>query len=219
MVSFLEALAEAGAGAEEQGSDGGFGAVKVGGDFGDAEVVDGGEEEGVAFGVGEAVDFAEDGGDVAGVGESLVGGCGVGDEGGGELVVELVGTDAAAAVDGEVPGDADEPDAEVADGREIELVGLGGVLEDAEEGVLDDVFGLGGVAEDGVGDAEEERGVGVDEGGEIGLRCCKVRGDQSHGPSPFPLAAGRHVSPSTGTDGRVWDSLGNIFVREFAGCC
>jgi hypothetical protein len=74
---------------------------------------------------------------VAGVGEGLAGGCGAGDEGGGEVVVELVGTDAAAAVDGEVPGDADVPDAEVADGREIELVGFAGVLQNAEEGVLD----------------------------------------------------------------------------------
>ena len=117
----LEPFAEAGAGAEEQGADGGFGAVEDGGDFGDAEFVDGGEEQGVALGFGEALDFAEGGGDLAGVGEGLVGGNGVGDEGFGEGFVELVGADAAAAVDGEVPGDADEPDAEVADCGELEL--------------------------------------------------------------------------------------------------
>jgi hypothetical protein len=40
-----------------------------------------------------------------------------------------------------------------------------------------------------VRDAEEQRGVGFDECGEIDLRCCSLRGDQSHGPSPFPVAA------------------------------
>jgi hypothetical protein len=39
------------------------------------------------------------------------------------------------------------------------------MFEYAEEDVLDYVFGLGAVAEDGVGHAEEQRGVGVDEGG------------------------------------------------------
>lgn len=190
MVSFLEALAEAGAGAEEQGSDCGFAAVEDGGDFGDAELVEGGEEKGVALGFGEALDLAEDGGDLAGVGEGLVGGCGAGDERGGEGLVELVGADAAAAVDGEVPGDADEPDAEVADGREFELM-----FEHAEEDVLDYVFGLGAVAEDGVGDAEEERGVGLDECGEIGLRCGGLGGDECHVPFSFPVAARRHVCP------------------------
>ena len=158
--------------------------MEEGGDFGNGEFVEGGEEQGVALGFGEAIDFAEDGGDMAGVGEGLVGGCGAGDEGGGELVVELIRPDAAAAIDGEVPGDADEPDAEVADGGEFEAM-----FENAEEGVLDNVFGLGWVAEDGVGDAEEERGVGVDECGEVGLRCGGVRRDQSHVPFPFPVAA------------------------------
>jgi hypothetical protein len=111
----------------------------------------------VALGQREALDFVEDGGDLAGVGEGLVGGCGLGDEGGGELVVHLVGADAATTIDGEVPRDADEPDAEVTDGGEFKSM-----FEYAKEGVLDDVFGLGWVAEDGVGDAEEEGGVGVD---------------------------------------------------------
>jgi hypothetical protein len=39
------------------------------------------------------------------------------------------------------------------------------MFEDAEEYVLDYVFGLGAVAEDGVGDAEEQCRVGLDEGG------------------------------------------------------
>ncbi len=161
--------------------------MEHGGDFGDAEFVDGGEKQCVALGLGEAFEFAENGGDVAGFGEGLVRGDAVRDEGGGEGFIELVGADAAAAVDGEIPGDADEPDAEVTDGGELFLV-----FEDAEEGVLDDVFGLGAVAEDGVGDAEEQAGIGVDERGEVRLRC-GFRGDKCHVPSPFPLAAGRHV--------------------------
>ncbi len=179
---FLEAFAEAGAGSEEQGADGGFGAVEDGGDFGDAEFIDGGEQEGVAFGFGKALDFAEGGGDLAGVGEGLVGGNGAGDEGGGEGFVELVGTDATAAVDGEVPGDADEPDAKVADGGKLFLV-----FEHAEEGVLDDVFGFGTVAEDGMGDAEEQGRVSLDERGEVRLRCGFL-GDKRHVPMPFPVA-------------------------------
>ena len=61
----------------------------------------------MALGFGEALDFPESGGDLAGVGEGLVGGGGAGDERFGEGLVELVGTDAAAAVDGQVPSDAD----------------------------------------------------------------------------------------------------------------
>ena len=97
--------------------------------------------------------------------EGLVGGEGAGDEAFGEEVVHLLGTDAAAAVEGEVPGDADEPDAEVADGGEFALV-----FEDADEGVLDGVFGFGAAAEDGMGDAEEEWGVVVDKRREIDFR-------------------------------------------------
>jgi hypothetical protein len=94
-----------------------------------------------------------------------VGGCIVADEGVGEDFVELIGPDAAAAVEREVPGDADEPDAEVADfGKSAAM------FHDAEEGVLHDVFGFGGVAEDGVGDAKEEGGVGFDERGDGGVR-------------------------------------------------
>ena len=139
--------------------------MEDGGDFGDAELVDGGEKAGVALGLWEAVDLAEDSGDVAGVGEGLIGGHGGGEECVGEGLVELVGADAPSAVEGEVPGDADEPDAEVADGGELVLM-----FEYAEKDVLNNVFGLGGVAEDGVGDAVEERGVGRDERGEIGCR-------------------------------------------------
>lgn len=164
--------------------------MEDGGDFGDAEFVEGGEKEGVAFGFGEAVDLAEDGGDVVGVGEGLVGGRGSGDERVGEGLVELVGTDATAAVEGEVPGDADEPDAEVADGGKFALM-----FKDTEEDILDHVFGLGWVAEDGVGDAVEERGVGRDERGEIGLRWDGLGGDKCHVPFSFPVAARRHVCP------------------------
>ncbi len=190
---FSRPFAEAGAGAEEQGADGGFGAVEDGGDFGDAEFVDGGEQQGVALGLGEALDFPKRRRDLAGVGEGLVGGGGAGNEGLGEGFVELVGADAAAAVDGQVPGDADQPDAQVADCRQFEAV-----FENAEKDVLNNVFGLGAVAKDGVGDAEEQRGVSLDEGGQVRLRLC-FRGDKRHVPKPFPVAgqlqptARRHV--------------------------
>ena len=45
----------------------------------------------------------------------------------------------------------------------------GGPLEYAEEGVLDDVLGLGAGVEEGVGDAEQQGGVCLDESGEVGL--------------------------------------------------
>jgi hypothetical protein len=113
------------------------------------------------------------GGFVAGLG----GGGGGGDEGVGEERIHLVGTDASATVEGEVPGDADEPDAVVANGGEFVLV-----FEDADEGVLHDVFSLCGVAQDGVGDAEEERGVGFHEGCQIGRRSFSFRGSQCQVP-------------------------------------
>lgn len=206
----VEAGAETGAGAEEEGSDGGWGAAEDEGDFGGGEVVDGGEEEGVALGWGEAVEFGEDGLDLLGLGEDEVGGEGLGGEGLGELGVELVGADAAAAVEGKAPADADEPGAEVAD------VGEGvPVFEDAEEGVLDDVFGFGGVAEDGVGDAEEEGGVGVDEAGDVvggvGLRVCAGDGTEDQGA----LLDERH----TGTSPSHLDRRGRWGLRseEFLG--
>jgi hypothetical protein len=113
---------------------------------------------------------------------AAIGGDGAGDAGFGEGFVELVGTDAATAVDGEVPGDADEPDAEVADGGKILLV-----FKDAEEGVLDDVFGFGTVAENGMGNAEEQAGVGLDERRDVRLRG-SFCGDKRHVPIPFPVA-------------------------------
>jgi hypothetical protein len=78
--------------------------------------------------------------------------------------IHLVGPDAAAAIEGEVPGDANQPDAHVAHGGEGEAM-----LDDAEEDVLDDVFGLGAAAQDGVGDAKEEHSVGRDQRGQIDL--------------------------------------------------
>ena len=117
----------------------------------------------------------------------------------------------AAAIDGEIPGDANEPDAEVADGGRFEVARFALVFEDAKEDILNDVFGLGWIAEDGVGDAVEQGGVGVDERGDGGLRCGRVLGGQGHGPSPFPVAARCHVCLSTWTDGRVGISFGNIF--------
>jgi len=81
----------------------------------------------------------------------LIGGEVFGDQCLGEEVVHLVGANAPAAVDGEVPGDANEPDAHVADGVEGMVM-----LDYADEGVLHDVFGFGAATEDGVGYAEQE---------------------------------------------------------------
>ena len=112
----------------------------------------GGEEEGVPFGLGETLDLKEDDGDLLGMAEGGVGGEVVGDEVGGEVGVHLTGLDAAAAVEGQVPDDADEPDAEVSNGDERLAM-----LDDAEEGFLDDVLGLLRAAENGERHTEEER--------------------------------------------------------------
>src|SRR6202012_4192562 len=106
-------------------------------------VFDGREQEDLALGAGKAVDLAEDEGELAGLVEGDVGGGVAGGGGEGEGLVELIGPDAAATIEREVPGDAHEPDAEVADVRERALM-----LHDTDEGVLHNVFGLGGVAED-----------------------------------------------------------------------
>lgn len=167
MTSFVEPFAEAGAGAEEESADGGFGLVEELGELAGVELVERGEQKDLALGAGEAVDLAEDGLRLLRFDERAVGGHVPGGERAHEELVHLVGSDAAAAVEREVPGDADEPDAEVADVWECALV-----FHDANEGVLHDVFGFGGVAEDGVGDPEEEGGVGLDERGERGVGLC-----------------------------------------------
>jgi len=43
------------------------------------------------------------------------------------------------------------------------------VFEETNEDVLHDVFGFGAIAQDGVRDAKEQSGVGVDEIGEVDL--------------------------------------------------
>jgi hypothetical protein len=105
--------------------------------------------------------------------ELPVGGQLAGDEGVYKSFFKLTGSLAALAVECEVPGDADEPDAEVFDLGELVTV-----LQDAEKGVLHGVLGLCAVAEDRVGDAEEERSVGLHEGGEVDLRPDLLRGWQ-----------------------------------------
>jgi hypothetical protein len=169
VACFLEPFAETGAGAVDEGADGGWGAMEDGGDFGGGELVDGGQEQGLAFEAGETFEFGEDGVELLGELEGVVGGLERGGELGGEGRVDLVGADAAAAIESEVPGDADEPDAEVADGGELGVVGFLDVLQDPDEGVLDGVFGFGGIAQKGVGDAEEQRSVGVHQRREVGF--------------------------------------------------
>jgi hypothetical protein len=195
----------------EESADGGFGAVEDGGDFGGGEIFEGGEKEGLALVFGEAVEGVEDEGHTLGFGEGLVGGEVGGDEGLGEEGIDLVGADAALAVEGEVPGDADEPGAEVADGGKLVLV-----LEDAEERVLDDVFGFGAVAEDGVSDAEEEGGVGGDEVGEVELGCAG-EGFRWGGVRQNQAVTLNHVWPSIGTDGGVRGTLVLFLGREQGG--
>jgi hypothetical protein len=158
----LKALAKAGAGAVEQGADGGGRFVEHGGDGRGVELVECGEEKDGALGFGEGVDGGEGGLQGVVLGEELVGGQVGGDEGVYKTLFELAGRLAAFTVEGEVPGDADEPDAEVVDLGELVLV-----LQDANEGVLHGVFGLCAVTQDRVGDSKEERGVGVHECGEV----------------------------------------------------
>lgn len=119
----------------------------------------------MALGFGETLPLAEDGFEAGGLQQGEVGGEGAGDEAFGEEIVHLLGADAAAAIEGEVPGDADEPDAEIA--HFVEGVAA---FEDADEGVLDGVFGFRAAAEDGVGDTKEKGGVGLGEGGEVEFR-------------------------------------------------
>jgi hypothetical protein len=168
-ASFLKPLAEAGACAEEQGSHGRFGFAEDDGDLGGAEFFDRGEQEDVVFGAGQALHLAEYAADALGFVKGLMRCCAAGGKVVGEVLVELLRADSAATVDGEVPCDAREPDAHVA------YVGEAiAVFEDANKGVLHDVFGLGGAAKDGVGDAEEEARVCLDEGGEVDLGLCAL---------------------------------------------
>jgi hypothetical protein len=161
-ASFLEPLAEAGACAEEQGSYCGFALSQNAGNLCGGEVFYGGEQKDVTLCPGEFFHLGEDALDALGFVEGVVWRCGVGGEAFGEALVELLWAYATAAVDGEIPSDADEPDAHVANAVEALTV-----FEDANEGVLYDVLGLGGAVKDGVGDAKEEARVCLDEGGEV----------------------------------------------------
>ena len=57
-----------------------------------------------------------------------------------EEVIHLLGPNTTAAIEREVPGDAHQPYAKIANGGQ-----LAAVLDDADEGVLHNVFGLGPV--------------------------------------------------------------------------
>lgn len=70
------------------------------------------------------------------------------------------------AVEREVPCDAHQPGAKIDNCGELVLVLA---LEDADEGVLNNVFGFGRVAQDGERDAVEEGRVIADKRGEVGL--------------------------------------------------
>ena len=123
----LETLAKAGASAKKEGSHGGLALVEDAGDLRGGEFIAGGEEKDVAFGFGKPLPLAEHGPEALCVCEGLIGGQGPGDEGLSEEVVHLLRADAAAAIEGKVPGNADEPDTEIAD-----LLQGVAALEDAE---------------------------------------------------------------------------------------
>src|ERR1019366_1855028 len=105
-----------GAGAEEQGAYAGFAASEDAADLCRTEFFHGREEQGLTLFLWQALHGAEHLLDLSRFGEGLIGGKIGGDEASGEQVVHLVGPYAADAVEGEVPGDADQPGAEVDDG-------------------------------------------------------------------------------------------------------
>ena len=94
-----------------------------------------------------------------------------------EKCLDLFRADAAAAVQGEIPGDADEPDAQVADGGERTPM-----FEHADEDILHDIFGFASVAQDRVRYTEEYGGVCLDQGRQIEGRSGRVhfRQRQTH---------------------------------------
>ena len=153
----------------EEGTDGGVGFAHDGGDLCGGEVFYGGEQKNLTLEFGEAIDGVEDEAALFGVVEGLVMGSAGRDESLKEEIVGLIGLVSTAAVQGEVPGDADKPGAEVADGRRGATVCFLLELEHADKGVLNGVFGFGAVAEEAMGDAKQGSRVGVDERGEIHL--------------------------------------------------
>jgi hypothetical protein len=147
----LQALAEVGAGAEEQRAYAGFAAAEDCANLHRAEFVHGREEQGLALLLRQSLHGAEHLLNLSRFGERLVGGEIGGDQGGGEKVVHLIGPGAAGAVEREVPGNADQPGTEVEDRGQFVLP-----LEDPNEGVLDDILRLGRVVQDGERDAVEQ---------------------------------------------------------------
>ena len=194
MVVF-KTLAQAGTSAEEKSSYRGLGLAEDGGDLVGAELFDGREQKDVALLSGEAVQLTEDSVDLLRVFECVIGGSGGGGEGFCEGVVELIGANATAAIQGEIPGDADEPDTHVADLWKGRLV-----LKHAEEGVLNDIFGIGSAAEDRVGDAKEEGRPGLDECGEVDLRPCTFDSRQRQAVS-LNRRGGSHLHGQTCGEG------------------
>ena len=143
MRSFLEPLAEACACAEKKCTNCGFTLSQNACYLCGGEVFDCGEQQYVTFGSRHLSISAQDALHALGFVEGVVGRCGLCGEAFGEPLVDLLGTYATAAVDGEVPCDADEPDAHVANVAEALTV-----FEDADEGVLYDVLGLRGAVKD-----------------------------------------------------------------------
>lgn len=131
-------------------------------DLGGGKLAERAKKEGLALRLWQAVDGPQDAPHLLGVSERLVGGDVRGYQGLQEKVVGLIGLEATLAVESKIPGNADEPGAEVADGEEA--VGL---LEDADKGVLDGVFGFGAVAEEAVSDPEESGAIRLDKAGDV----------------------------------------------------
>ena len=107
-------LSQSRAGAEEQRANGGFASSEDLRDLGGFHLVNRGEQQDVAFAFGQPLDGGEHKRHAACFVERVVGGEGLRGERPGEGFVQLLGADAPSAVDGEVPGDAHQPDAQVA---------------------------------------------------------------------------------------------------------
>jgi hypothetical protein len=150
------------AGAVEAGFYGREFGVHGAADFVEGEFFIFGEDEDVALQRGKEGDGLGDDGGTLTVGD-IEGG------GDGNVVVEIAeGSFAAGAFESQIPGDAEEKAAECA----AVTVEGGGVAEESDEGVVDEVFGGGRRAGHSPGEAEEDVFVGGIGDLEIGVRHC-----------------------------------------------
>ena len=91
----------------------------------------------MALAPGQSLELAKDGVNALRLVERLVGRNVACDQAPRKGLVQLLRPDAPPAVDGEIPCNADQPDAQVTNGGQGPAM-----FEDADEGVLNDVFGF-----------------------------------------------------------------------------